>query len=199
MSLERRGRPRSETARQAILDATHDLIVESGYDRLTVSGIAVRAGVGKQTIYRWWPDRAAIVAECVISTLGGLEPIAVPHTGAVAADLRSWVKAAYAMLEQSGLQLVRALTVAAIEDEDVSHRVAKCLAVMVHGSLSSVLAQGASERHVRRDISLETAADVLVGAMVVAIISRRAHSEARADELADLMLLGLIERVADDR
>jgi len=199
MSLERRGRPRSETARQAILHATHDLIIESGYDRLTMSGIAARAGVGKQTIYRWWPDRATIVAECVISTLGGGEPIAVQHTGAVVADLRSWVRAAYATLEQLGSQLVRALTVAAIEHEAVSHRVAEYLAAIVRGSLGSLLEQSISEGQIRRDVSLEAATDALVGAMVVAIISRRAYSEARADEVADLVLLGLIERVADGR
>ena len=197
MSLERRGRPRSETARQAILRATHDLIIESGYERLTMSGIAARAGVGKQTIYRWWPDKATIVAECVISTLGGLEPLAVQHTGVVATDLHSWAKAAYATLERQGIRLIGALTTAAIENETVSQRLAEHLVILARGSLESILAQGVPDGQIRRDVCLEAAADALIGAMVVAIITRRVYSEARADGVVDLLLLGLVERVAD--
>jgi AcrR family transcriptional regulator len=55
-----RGRPRSDSARRAILRAARELIDENGPTALTVEGIAARAGVGKPTIYRWWPDRHSV-------------------------------------------------------------------------------------------------------------------------------------------
>jgi AcrR family transcriptional regulator len=50
----RGGRPRSEQAREAVLHAVDDLLLEVGYAALTMKGIAERAGVGRQTVYRWW-------------------------------------------------------------------------------------------------------------------------------------------------
>ncbi|RKN10614.1 TetR/AcrR family transcriptional regulator [Streptomyces radicis] len=57
------GRPRSETARVAVLRAVDDLLVEIGYSAMTMKGIAERAGVGRQTVYRWWPTKAHILVE----------------------------------------------------------------------------------------------------------------------------------------
>jgi AcrR family transcriptional regulator len=60
-----RGRPRDEQARRAILDAAYSLVQERGYARVTTADIAVRAGAGKQTIYRWWPSKGALVLDAV--------------------------------------------------------------------------------------------------------------------------------------
>ena len=58
-------RPRSETARTAVLDAATALVEELGYGSVTMEGIARRAGVSKQTVYRWWPAKAAVVLEAL--------------------------------------------------------------------------------------------------------------------------------------
>lgn len=60
------GRPRSEAARQAVLEAVDDLLVEQGYAGVTMKGIAERAGVGRQTVYRWWSTTAEILLEACI-------------------------------------------------------------------------------------------------------------------------------------
>ena len=54
---------RNEQARQAILRAALELCHERGYAALTMEGVAARAGVGKQTIYRWWPSKGTVVLE----------------------------------------------------------------------------------------------------------------------------------------
>ncbi|MDI3330769.1 MAG: helix-turn-helix domain-containing protein [Micrococcus sp.] len=51
---EQRGRPRSEKSRVAVLTAAAELMLAGGFEHLTVEGIAAAAGVGKQTVYRWW-------------------------------------------------------------------------------------------------------------------------------------------------
>lgn len=79
------GRPRDETTHQAVLDATVDILLDQGYRALTVEGIARRCGIGKQTIYRWWPSTTAILAEAVEVRAEQLAP--APRTGDLGADL----------------------------------------------------------------------------------------------------------------
>lgn len=60
-----RGRPRSDAARRAILDAAYDLVVSHGYAEVTMDAIAAHAGTGKQTIYRWWAGKADLVLDAL--------------------------------------------------------------------------------------------------------------------------------------
>jgi len=60
------GRPRSEASKTAILNATIDLLEETGYSTLTIEAIAARAGVGKATIYRWWPNKSILVLDAFL-------------------------------------------------------------------------------------------------------------------------------------
>lgn len=60
------GRPRSEVAREAVLHAVDDLLVDVGYAAMTMKGIAERAGVGRQTVYRWWSTKAEILLEACL-------------------------------------------------------------------------------------------------------------------------------------
>jgi AcrR family transcriptional regulator len=55
------GRPRSEASREAILDAAYWQTMERGYPAVTAESIAKAAGAGKQTLYRWWPSKAAVI------------------------------------------------------------------------------------------------------------------------------------------
>ncbi|GGW31012.1 TetR/AcrR family transcriptional regulator [Streptomyces xantholiticus] len=90
---------RSERSRRAIYDAALALVGEIGYARTTIEGIASRAGVGKQTIYRWWPSKAAVLLEAFLDLAeqasdaaapGGYE---IPDTGDLEADLRLVLRA----------------------------------------------------------------------------------------------------------
>jgi AcrR family transcriptional regulator len=81
--------PRRRDARvhRAILDATVALLERDGYKRLTIEAIARHAGVGKQTIYRWWPNKASLVMEAYIAA--GEERVPEPDTGSVTGDLEA--------------------------------------------------------------------------------------------------------------
>jgi AcrR family transcriptional regulator len=61
----RRGRPRSAAAQKKILAATAKLLSEGGFQAVTMEAVAARAGVAKTTLYRWWPNRAAVALDCV--------------------------------------------------------------------------------------------------------------------------------------
>ena len=79
---------RNQRSRQAILTATADLLGEVGYTKLAVEAIAARAGVGKQTIYRWWPDKGAVVLDAYLVLVGADQDLALPDSGDLEADLR---------------------------------------------------------------------------------------------------------------
>lgn len=78
---------RSERARLAILDAALEACREQGFAGATMEGIAKRAGVGKQTIYRWWPSKAAVVQEALNERAGATSDF--PDTGDIIADLHT--------------------------------------------------------------------------------------------------------------
>ncbi|KOV71056.1 TetR/AcrR family transcriptional regulator [Streptomyces sp. MMG1121] len=86
---------RSEKSRRAIYDAALALVGEVGYPKTTIEGIAARAGVGKQTIYRWWPSKAAVLLEAFLdlstqaAQAAGQVPYTIPDTGDLAADLKA--------------------------------------------------------------------------------------------------------------
>ena len=68
------GRPRSEEARTAVLVAARDLFEEEGYSAATIEAIAARSGVAKTTIYRWWPNRAALMVEVLLQIVDQTAP-----------------------------------------------------------------------------------------------------------------------------
>ncbi|MFI6661741.1 TetR/AcrR family transcriptional regulator [Streptomyces sp. NPDC050523] len=86
---------RSARSRRAIYDAALELVGEIGYPKTTIEGIAARAGVGKQTIYRWWGSKADVLLEAFLDLSAqaareaGQEPYAIPDTGDLAADLKA--------------------------------------------------------------------------------------------------------------
>jgi AcrR family transcriptional regulator len=90
----RRGRPRSERARRAILAAAADLLLEDGAARLSMGAIAERAGVSKATIYRWWPSKEMLALEALLdwTAVDGPDPDTGTLRGDLMAHLLPWVR-----------------------------------------------------------------------------------------------------------
>ncbi|GIH77842.1 TetR/AcrR family transcriptional regulator [Planobispora longispora] len=90
---------RSEASRRAILTAAFELVGEVGYAKLSIEGIAARAGVGKQTIYRWWPSKGTVLLDAFLMLSGGQDgEAALPDTGDLEADLKTVLRATVAEL-----------------------------------------------------------------------------------------------------
>jgi AcrR family transcriptional regulator len=91
-----RGRPRSEKAREAILDAAGELLLERGLSAVSMDTVAARAGVSKATIYRWWPTKETLAADALYHEWAEVQP--ARDTGSLRGDLRSllrpWVRLA---------------------------------------------------------------------------------------------------------
>src|SRR5581483_3139490 len=87
----RRGRPRSEEADRAILAAATELLTEHGLAGMSIEEVAARAGVGKSTIYRRWPNRGALALDAFLTEFSSQLP--APDTGSLRSDLRAALRA----------------------------------------------------------------------------------------------------------
>lgn len=112
---------RSEEARQSVLEAADDLLVEQGFARLTIEGIAERAGVAKQTIYRWWSSKTDILMDAFIQDAA--EDRVRADSGDLRHDLRSHARNLARFLTKSDAGVVfRALTAQAQHDPELARR-----------------------------------------------------------------------------
>ncbi len=78
------GRPRDARTHAAILSATVELLVDAGYGALTIGGVAARAGVGKDAIYRRWSGKPELVYEAVFTSV---DAAPIPDTGTLIGDV----------------------------------------------------------------------------------------------------------------
>ncbi|MET8832088.1 TetR/AcrR family transcriptional regulator [Streptomyces sp. NPDC004610] len=117
---------RSEKSRRAIYAAALELVSETGYAKTTIEGIAARAGVGKQTIYRWWSSKADVLMEAFLDLAeqtneqaGGVPgDHALPDTGDLAADLKLVLRATVDELLDPRFEVPsRALAAEGVADE----------------------------------------------------------------------------------
>jgi AcrR family transcriptional regulator len=81
---------RDENARLAVLHAADDLLVERGFGGVTIEGIAARAGVAKQTIYRWWPSKVDILLDTLIEDAD--HQLAIPEKGPTVEVVRRYLR-----------------------------------------------------------------------------------------------------------
>jgi AcrR family transcriptional regulator len=157
------GRRRNAAARDAILDATFDLLRAGGGVGLTIDAIAEAAGVGRQTIYRWWPSKGAVAAEAMAR---GARAIASPRdTGSWPDDLTQFLIDSFAGLENPGLRrALRQLISAAQTDEHVAEMLAGFTAQR-RAALRALLERGLARGDLPAGADLDLLVDVAYGVL----------------------------------
>jgi len=165
-----RGRRRSERSHQAIIVATQELLVEVGYRELTIEGVAARAGVGKQTIYRWWPSRAALALEAY---LAGSDAVLQPRLdgGPAQEDVRElldWLVAV--LVEPIGGRVVAGLIADLQHDPDLAERFHRDVVPARRRAMLEALARGRQRGEIRADADIELAIDALHGAVIYRLL-----------------------------
>lgn len=111
------GRPRSERARQAILRSTLTVLEKSGFADLTIEEIAGRAAVGKATVYRWWPNKGALIADAFASSTK--RRLRFPDTGSVYTDMSRQMRQLVKVLRSRRGRIVSAILAAGQSDKDL--------------------------------------------------------------------------------
>ncbi|GAA1120253.1 TetR/AcrR family transcriptional regulator [Nocardiopsis composta] len=170
MAVRRRSRPdatrRSESSRRAILTAAFELVGEVGYPRLSIEGIAARAGVGKQTIYRWWPSKGAVLFDSFLmlseGTEEGIGKGSLPDTGDLGADLRSVLHATVGELNDPRYDgPMRALTIEIANDPELAALYAERLEEPLRAMKRERLRSAQRAGQLPSDLDLDTAIDLI--------------------------------------
>jgi len=185
------GRPRSEEAHQAILDATVELLAEVGFSALTVEGVAQRAGVGKATIYRRWPSKLPLVVEA----FGGLPQLEDADTGDLAGDLKSMLRGYLQLFNTTPLAtILPSLAGERAHNEALSELFDPVLKGR-RRPLTRVLERGVARGELPTDLDLELAADLVVGPIAVKLFFTGGRLSPRmVGPVVDLALAGLRKR-----
>jgi AcrR family transcriptional regulator len=184
------GRPRSERARRAILQAANELLEGEGFAAVTVEAIAERAGVSKATVYRWWPNKAAVVMDGFLSTVSSEVPF--PHTGRAREDIRLHMQR---LTEAFGGKIGR--TVAALiaegqTDPELAEALRSRWLSVRRAEAREILELGIERGELREDLDLEVAVDVLYGPIYYRmLVGCGPLDEDFADALADHIFPGL--------
>jgi AcrR family transcriptional regulator len=169
---DRPGRKRSEQSRLAILTAAYELVGEIGYARLTIEGIAARAGTGKQTIYRWWPSKADVVLDA-LATKADLH-IPIPDEGSYAADLRAFLLASFALGTQSTLiGILRALMAEAQIDPEFWQRFRDGFLQRRRDALGVITSRAQARGDLPPGLSPGTVADIVFGVIWYRVLATR--------------------------
>lgn len=181
---------RSERSRRAILDAARELVSEVGYAKVSIEAIAARAGVGKQTIYRWWRSKGAVVFDSFLALSEGAEGMALPDTGDVEADLKAVMRATVAEFADAAFEApVRALNMEIINDPGLAAQYREKLAGPVDEAKKERLRSAQRAGQIAADADLDLALELLYAPLYQRWLLRSGPlTPEYADALVDLML-----------
>jgi AcrR family transcriptional regulator len=164
VTTSERGRRRSERSHQAIIAATQELLAERGHRELTIEGVAARAGVGKQTIYRWWPSKAALVLEAYLTAADAVSP--PPDSGSTYDDVRALLGWLIAVLgEPAGGRVVAGLVADLQHDPALAQGFRGEVVPARRAGMLAALERGRERGDIRPDADLALAVDALHGAV----------------------------------
>jgi AcrR family transcriptional regulator len=187
------GRPRSERARRAILQAANELLDGEGFAAVTVEAIAERAGVSKATVYRWWPNRAAVVMDGFLSIVSSEVPF--PHTGHAREDIRIHMRRLAEAFSGKIGRTVAALIAEGQSDPELAEALRSRWLSVRRAEAREILELGIERGELREDLDPEVAVDVLYGPIYYRMLVGHAPlDDDFADALADHVFAGLAAR-----
>jgi AcrR family transcriptional regulator len=183
------GRPRSEQARVSILRSTLRLLGENGFSDLTIEDVAAHASVGKATVYRWWPNKAALIADAFASS--ATRKLHFPDTGSVRTDMSQQMRQVIKVFRSRRGRILAAILAAGQTDRGVitafRERFMKPRRQEAYATLRRAIQRG----ELRKDVDLDLLLDSLYGPIYMRFLIRHDKlTPAFVDHLCELVLGG---------
>jgi AcrR family transcriptional regulator len=180
-----RGRPRSDSARRAILRAARELIDENGPTALTVEGIAARARVGKPTIYRWWPDRHSVAMAALMESESAA-PSSGSNSRSPMGALQKQIRKVVALFATSMGRNVTTMIASADHDSELSKAFRNHFVLARREEGRNLLLQAIDRGEIRPNANVEIVLDMIYGALFFRLLMGHAA-------LDDMLVKQLLE------
>lgn len=163
------GRPRSDDSTRAILESTRRLLTHIPVSKLSIEAIAKKAGVGKTTIYRWWPNKQAVLMDAVFSQ-GTFNNI-LPQSGEPIEQIRAQVEKMIRQLSGKNGRTVAEIIGEVQGDPDALRALIDRFFQERYNTLGAALSEGIQSGAFRPDLDLEVAIDAILGPIIFRIMS----------------------------
>jgi AcrR family transcriptional regulator len=161
--VPRRGRPRSETSRNAILEAAGELLLQHGLNSISMDAVAERAGASKATIYRWWPSKELLALDALFSEFAP-GPADRYDTGSLAGDLLALIRPwARQLTEQPYGRVIAALITRAQSDPEFAEEYRARFVQPRREQGRAIFARAIDRGEIPPDTDIEVALDLLYG------------------------------------
>jgi AcrR family transcriptional regulator len=183
------GRPRSEQAHSAILRSTLKLLGQNGFSELTIESVAAHAGVGKATVYRWWPNKAALIADAFASST--TRKLHFPDTGSVRTDMSQQMRQLIKIFSSRRGRIVSAILGGGQSDRDLIAAFRERFLWPRRREAYATLQRGILRGELRKDVDMDLLLDSLYGPIYMRFLIR--HDKLTpdfVDSLCELVLAG---------
>ncbi len=158
----RKGRPRSQRSRNAILRATNALLLHTSVQELSIEGVAKKAKVGKTTIYRWWPNKTALIMDALAANQSDdSEEMAAPKSNAEALTMQ--LQKLIRMLQSKNGDTISQLFSTAQADSQAQESFADTFLAPLIDAVQYSVEQGQQAGEFRKDVKARLAVDILCG------------------------------------
>ncbi|MFF9639925.1 TetR/AcrR family transcriptional regulator [Kitasatospora aureofaciens] len=175
------GRRRNEAAHRAILDAALRLLADSDGTPVTIDAIARTAGVGKQTVYRWWPSKGAVLLDA-LTDRADQDVSDQPDTGSLRTDLRAFIETTFDAAQRSTTaSALRTVVREAARDPHLAELMQTFTATR-RTALHELLARGRERGELDGDADLDLIVDQVYGLFWYRFLLGHAPLDAAAAE-----------------
>lgn len=153
------GRPRDEELRKRILASAAFLLEHSGFSEITMEAIAERSGASKATVYRWWPNKAAVLIEAFRGFVAG--PLPFPDTGRLRDNLLQQLNEFADLLNSGRGRILAAFLAAAQTDPEVAQAYREIWMAPRRAEAKNLLQRHCASGEAASDLDLDCAVDIL--------------------------------------
>jgi AcrR family transcriptional regulator len=191
VAAARRGRPRSEQADRAILQAAAQLLAERGLGGMSIEEVAARAGVGKTTIYRRWTSRGTLALDAFLTEFQGQQPL--PDTGSLRGDLlaalRAWI---WSVTSTSAGPILAGLIAEAQRDPELAVAWRERVVERLRGQHKIMLDRAVERGEISSRTDYEVVLDLVFGAAYHRLLhGHQPLTDKFAQQVVDYVLAGI--------